>query len=85
MEDELLDELWLGKSPDPSEEFEKSEFWEEVLEELEPIDKSIVVARFVHGLSVKEVAEMLNLTPTNVTSRLNRAKKKLQNRLSPYL
>jgi RNA polymerase sigma factor (sigma-70 family) len=48
------------------------------LESLDESDREILSARFFEGLSVRETAEQLELTESNVKVRLYRAKEKLK-------
>ena len=47
-----------------------------ILQSLKDIDKAIVVL-YLEGYRHKEIAEMLEMTPTNVTTRFNRIKTRL--------
>ncbi|MEK7554593.1 MAG: RNA polymerase sigma factor [Patescibacteria group bacterium] len=49
--------------------------------ELEPEDKAVIVMRYVDDLDPQEIAEVLEITPNNVSVRLNRAMKKLKEQI----
>jgi RNA polymerase sigma-70 factor (ECF subfamily) len=42
-----------------------------VMQSLKDVDKAIVIL-FLEGYKNKEIAQMLDITPTNVSTRLNR-------------
>jgi RNA polymerase sigma-70 factor, ECF subfamily len=48
-----------------------------VLRYLQGLDKAIVIL-YLEGYKNKEMAQMLNLTPTNISTRLNRIKTELK-------
>lgn len=54
------------------------------IQELPEILRMVFVLRDIQGLSIKETAEALNLTETNVKTRLLRARLRLRERLSTY-
>ncbi len=47
------------------------------IQELKEIDKALILL-YLDGLSQKEIAEIIGITPTNVGTKLNRIKKNLQ-------
>lgn len=51
--------------------------------ELSPRLRAVVVLKYVEGLSYEEIAEVLELPPGTVASRLNRALEGLDSRLRP--
>ena len=51
-----------------------------VLEILKPIEKAIITLN-LEGCSNKEIAEIIGITPTNVSTRIYRIKNKLKNHL----
>lgn len=53
------------------------EFLNLVIQSLEGLDKAIVIL-YLEGYKNKEIAQMLNLTPTNVSTRLNRVRTELK-------
>lgn len=48
-----------------------------VIQSLKDLDKAIVIL-FLDGYKNKEISEILNLTPTNVSTRLNRVRAELK-------
>ncbi len=48
-----------------------------VIQSLKDLDKAIVIL-FLEGYKNKEISEILNLTPTNVSTRLNRVREELK-------
>ena len=57
----------------------------QALNQLKPVDKSVVVLSDVEGLSDKEIAETLNLTVSAVKTRLHRARLFLRGQLAVQL
>jgi RNA polymerase sigma-70 factor, ECF subfamily len=55
----------------------------ECLRQLKPQDREILVLRYLEQLSVPEIADTLNITPTAVTSRHLRAVQRLRRMLRP--
>ena len=55
------------------------------LDELKPLDRSVVVLSDLEGLSDKEIAATLQLTVSAVKTRLHRARLFLRGRLASYL
>jgi RNA polymerase sigma factor (sigma-70 family) len=53
----------------------------EMIEELEPKDREVLLLKYVEGLPPKEIAEVLNESATTISVRLNRATKRLQEKL----
>lgn len=51
-----------------------------ILQSLKELDKAIVIL-FLEGYKNKEIAGMLNLTPTNISTRLNRIRTDLKAKL----
>ncbi len=56
----------------------------QALDQLKPVDKSVVILSDVEGLSDKEIAETLNLTVSAVKTRLHRARLFLRGRLAVH-
>lgn len=56
-----------------------------VLDELKPLDKSVVVLSDLDGLSDKEIAAALGLTVSAVKTRLHRARLFLRGKMTVYL
>jgi RNA polymerase sigma-70 factor (ECF subfamily) len=56
-----------------------------VIQSLKDLDKAIVIL-YLEGYKNKEISQILNLTPTNVSTRLNRVREELKARFKkqPY-
>jgi RNA polymerase sigma-70 factor (ECF subfamily) len=56
-----------------------------VIQSLKDLDKAIVIL-YLEGYQNKEISKILNLTPTNVSTRLNRVRAELKVKLKnqPY-
>ena len=84
----LLDEVMaLLRTPDLSAldkvlRVEMNERVQSVVQGLAPEHRMVVVLRYTQGLSYEEIAEILGCAPGTVASRLNRAHKILERRLS---
>jgi len=61
---------------------ERDQRVQEVVGKLSPEQRIVVVLRYTEGFSYEEIAEILNCSPGTVASRLNRAHKVLERRLS---
>jgi RNA polymerase sigma-70 factor (ECF subfamily) len=48
-----------------------------VIQSLKDVDKAIVIL-YLEGYANKEISQILNLTPTNVSTRLNRVRAELK-------
>jgi len=73
--------------PSPETLYRSSEFREILinsLQKLSPALKAVFVLRDMEEYSLAETAELLNLTSTNVRTRLSRARLKLREELSRY-
>jgi RNA polymerase sigma-70 factor (ECF subfamily) len=57
----------------------------EALDTLSPLHREIIVLRELQGLSYAEMAEVLDVPPGTVESRLFRARRELRDRLKSYL
>ena len=55
------------------------------VDRLSPDLRIVIVLRYTEGLSYEEIAEVLGCSTGTVASRLNRAHKKLERRLSPLM
>jgi RNA polymerase sigma factor (sigma-70 family) len=51
------------------------------IEDMEQRDKEVLLMTYVDGLPPKDIAEVLNETANAISVRLNRATKRLQERL----
>jgi RNA polymerase sigma-70 factor (ECF subfamily) len=84
----LLDEILAGlRTPDVSVldevlRAEMSKRVRSVVESLAPDQRMVIVLRYTQGLSYDEIAEILGCAPGTIASRLNRAHKVLERRLS---
>ena len=68
---------------DPSNQ-ESTELIHFALNQLEPSDKALVLL-YLEGYRYQEIAELLNLTTTNVSTRLSRVRQKLKSILTQEL
>lgn len=50
----------------------------EAIKKLDGKYRDILILKYVYGYSIKEIAEMLNITETNVSTRLDRGRKQLK-------
>lgn len=55
------------------------------IDELTPDHRAVIVMRAVEGLSYKEISRILGCSEGTVMSRLHYARKKLQEKLGPFL
>ena len=55
------------------------------INDLTPEHKAVIVLRTIEGLSYKDIGEILGCSEGTVMSRLNYARKKLQDKLSAFL
>lgn len=74
----LLDEEYINNLPDPSDADEKNEEIYECVCSLKDSYKTIIILYFYDNYSIKEIANILKVSESNVTTRLSRAKKKLK-------
>lgn len=72
------DEFPEAMSRDENERFELSEILEKALAQLSEIQRSVVLLRDYEGYSYKEIAEMTELSESQVKVYIFRARKKLQ-------
>lgn len=78
--EENQDLIWLA-SEDMLEQYIKQDSYEHLLgciRNLDEIYKVVFEYKYIHGLSDKEIASLLNVTPKTVNVRIFRARKKLQ-------
>jgi RNA polymerase sigma-70 factor, ECF subfamily len=54
-----------------------------VIQSLKDVDKAIVIL-FLEGYKNKEISQMLDITPTNVSTRLNRVKTELKTKFTKH-
>ena len=64
----------------PEEESEK-ELMLATIEKLEPEERDVLLMRYVEGLPVSEIAQILNLAPNTASVRIHRALKHLREHL----
>ena len=57
---------------------------QDVVAKLTPEHRIVIVLRYTEGLSYEEIASIVGCSPGTVASRLNRAHKILERRLSPW-
>jgi RNA polymerase sigma-70 factor (ECF subfamily) len=57
----------------------------QALDQLKPVDKSVVVLSDLEGMSDKEIAATLSLTVSSVKTRLHRARLFLRGKLAVQL
>lgn len=62
----------------------KPELIEQVIDQLPESNRIIIHLRDIEGFSYKEIAEILNITPDAVTSRLQRSRMVLRKKLSDF-
>jgi len=75
---------WSGLPEDELLSGEGKKFLDEVISSLPESLRIVFLLRDVEGLSIKETADALNLTETNVKTRLLRARMALREGLSAY-
>jgi RNA polymerase sigma-70 factor, ECF subfamily len=86
----LMDELvgtMRAPGKTPTEELLRQELQESVqkaIEKLAPELRMVIVLRYTEGLAYEEIAEALSCSAGTVASRLNRAHKLLERRLSRF-
>ena len=83
-----MDSEEIYKVPDNKREWEdkeEQEIVEKALQNIEPDFRQVVVLRMIDGFSIKETAEILNISEAAVISRLFRAQKKLKEILPVYM
>lgn len=86
--DEEIGRLEHGSLKDPLADLENKELRERLLsaiDDLTPDHRAVIVLRAVEGLAYKDIAEILGCSEGTVMSRLHYARKKLQQKLSPFL
>jgi RNA polymerase sigma-70 factor (ECF subfamily) len=74
-------------APNPEERYRTSELRDilaKMLEDLQPILRTVFVLRDIEGLSIVQTAEVLDLSHTAVKARLWRARLQLRERLNKY-
>lgn len=85
--DEVLEER-QEHGRDPFCDLHDTEMREKIvaaINDLTPDHKTVIVLRTIEGLSYKDIGEILGCSEGTVMSRLHYARKKLQEKLAPYL
>jgi len=78
-------ETFASDGPSPDDAAERDDSVSLVLRrlgELPPVQQEVVRLKFQHGLSYRQIGEVLNLTPTNVGFLLHTAIKSLRTKLT---
>jgi RNA polymerase sigma-70 factor (ECF subfamily) len=57
----------------------------DALQSLPPRDREVLVLRYITDLDISEITEVLGISKTAVTTRLDRARRRLRRRLPPEL
>lgn len=74
----LIDQEYINNLPDTSDADEKNEgIWHCVCK-LKESYKTIIILYYYENYSLKEISFILNITETNASSRLDRARRKLK-------
>lgn len=76
---------WRVRADEAAENRELREQIIEAVDELSPKSQTVFLLKEVEGLSLKEIAEVLDLSVGGVKSRLHRARLHLRATLEPYL
>jgi len=76
---------WSDTLDEKYAEQELHGFLKDALDQLKPLDKSVVVLSDLEGMSDKEIAVMLGLTVSAVKTRLHRARLFLRGKLAVNL
>ncbi len=74
-------EMIPDSAPSPLEQLEEAELQAHVqrqVDRLPPVDQTVIVLRYVEGLSYEQIAEAMKLPLNTVRTRLRRAKLKLR-------
>jgi RNA polymerase sigma-70 factor (ECF subfamily) len=88
-------EQWTASSPavegrwthDPLEEIDRQERFSRIasaIASLDEVSRPVVVLRYYEGLSSREIADLLEMSPAAVDMRLSRARKQLRSLLEEY-
>ena len=76
---------WRVRADEAAENKELRQKIVEAIDELEPMYQTVFLLRETEGLSLKEIADVLDLSVPAVKSRLHRARLYLRATLEPYL
>jgi RNA polymerase sigma-70 factor, ECF subfamily len=77
----------MHEAPDPHEEqlmHQREAIVRRALMEVSPKMRTVIILKYVDGLSYDEIATILDCSPGTVASRLNRALEKLEALLAPF-
>lgn len=74
----LIDNEYINNLPDTSDADEKNEEMYECVCSLKDSYKTVIILFFYDNYNIKEISNILKISESNVTTRLNRAKKKLK-------
>ncbi|MFT5126555.1 MAG: RNA polymerase sigma-70 factor (ECF subfamily) [Rhodothermales bacterium] len=80
--------LWKSEMPSPDEEMEQGEILKLILsavDTLAPGYRTAYLLKDIEGLTLKEIAEAMNLSEPAVKSRVHRARLTLRKKLQPIL
>jgi RNA polymerase sigma factor (sigma-70 family) len=82
--DAPLEEALFHIADDPAQEMyrERRELLYDIIHKLNEFDRALIVL-YLEENSYREIAEVMGMTETNVSTRLNRIKTKLKSLLSP--
>ena len=61
--------------------FLKNQELKEAIKKLDDKYRDILLLKYIYGYSMKEIAKMLKITETNVSTRLERGRKQLKNKM----
>jgi RNA polymerase sigma-70 factor (ECF subfamily) len=79
---------WIKRSLSPDQELERDELRtliEKAIQSLEPIYRMAYMLKDIAGMSLREIAEVMNLSEAAVKSRVHRARLEVRKRLEPLL
>ncbi len=84
--DQMMEKGWnVDSGDDPEDGLEQRFLIKEVLSVMDGLpekERELLVMRYVDGLELKEIAEVLQISANNTSVRLNRAMKVLKDRLN---
>jgi RNA polymerase sigma-70 factor (ECF subfamily) len=76
---------WSDTLDEKYAEQELQQLLRDALDQLKPVDKSVVVLSDLEGMSDKEIADVLGLTVPAVKTRLHRARLFLRGKLAVHM
>ncbi|HRX01179.1 MAG TPA: sigma-70 family RNA polymerase sigma factor, partial [Cyclobacteriaceae bacterium] len=83
---DMLAETIADKSDDPQQQMQvtqKRELIDQIFEKMNPLDSSILNLYYTEDMQVKEIANVLEQTESNIKIRLMRARQVLRSKLEP--